>query len=308
MSNVKKELEFVSTSMAVDEFIKITDHPRQRDTVRHAAMAKKKHLKESSPTQQRVSVAIHEGKSYKLDGHTRAYLWASGELGKPKTLQVDVYDCRTPEELLEIYNHFDNKNAVETISDMLSGAVRQAGITFQSSLMKKHMFTAAMRLAYSFSPGNSMNAKTISTYELVHIFKDELILLDSIDPSPTIFKAYMITGALLGLKKHGKKALPFFSAVNNNRGTKGPSVCDPVQALWDIVHRRIGASNGSQHMYESAAQVISCLERHLNKQTYMVTRSGVSVKRTDLSSYGRSIKWNDKSAPASDDGDDFEDG
>ena len=71
--------------MGVRQWVNVPDNPRQRDTVRHANKAKRKHLKEADEAHGIVFAAMLDGEiTWKLDGHTRAYLWDTGELELPK--------------------------------------------------------------------------------------------------------------------------------------------------------------------------------------------------------------------------------
>ena len=108
--------------MDVDDFIKIQDNPIQRDTVRHAKKASKFHLKKYHDSHRVVAIGRLIGSKiqWKVDGHTRAYLWAMiGEDGltAPKTVFVDVYHVKDEKEVVELYRCFDNRNAVETNID-----------------------------------------------------------------------------------------------------------------------------------------------------------------------------------------------
>jgi len=122
MSAIKTEL------MSVKNFIKIMDNPLQRDTPSHAAKAKKLHLKSYHPSHAKVSIAKNGSQLWKLDGHTRAFLWQSGELLAPDMLSADTYPVKDKAEAIELYKHFDNQNAVETVSDKISGVVKLMGI------------------------------------------------------------------------------------------------------------------------------------------------------------------------------------
>ena len=77
--------------MSIEEWIKVKDCPTQRNTEIHAKSARKKNLKESSITHSQVSAAQvkTKGNMYKLDGHTRAYLW-SEKILIPNFEQVSV--------------------------------------------------------------------------------------------------------------------------------------------------------------------------------------------------------------------------
>ncbi|WP_204273506.1 hypothetical protein, partial [Stenotrophomonas maltophilia] len=54
--------------------------------------------------------------------------------------------CNTKKALLDLYDCFDNKNAAESTSDRLAGAIRQAGIVLNSNLMAKYQWTSALNM------------------------------------------------------------------------------------------------------------------------------------------------------------------
>jgi len=134
-------------SMDVDDFIKISPNPIQRDTEHHAKKAKRKHLSSSSITQHKVSVARWGSgitNQCKLDGHTRSLLWKRGELKAPSTVSVDIYKVADKKEAIKLYIHFDNKDATESVQDQVSGALKYIGIKNASSTLVRNcgLYTA----------------------------------------------------------------------------------------------------------------------------------------------------------------------
>lgn len=122
-------MKIKTIEMDTDKFIKIQANPIQRDTRVHAKTASKKHLAVDAVTHCKVSIAKAGAIQWKLDGHTRAYLWKEGELKAPSLLSVDVYDVKDKAEAIALYRHFDNKNATESNQDQITGALRYMGIT-----------------------------------------------------------------------------------------------------------------------------------------------------------------------------------
>lgn len=114
--------------ITVKEFSKMMGNPLQRDTKSHAVKALKNHLSEYHPSHAKVAAAKLGKILYKLDGHTRAYLWKKGDLEAPDMLSCDFYDIESREDLTELYKHFDSQNAVETKGDQVLGTLRFMGI------------------------------------------------------------------------------------------------------------------------------------------------------------------------------------
>lgn len=119
-----KLMQIKTVDMSLEDFIKIPSNPIQRDTKLHAAKAVNYHLSSKAVTHAKVSIAKSKTGQWKLDGHTRAFLWKSGELSSPNVLSVDVYPVEDKAEAIELYKHFDNAQAAESVSDKVSGALR----------------------------------------------------------------------------------------------------------------------------------------------------------------------------------------
>lgn len=114
--------------MTVAWFQKLPDHPRQRNTEKHARRARKKHLSTPFATQSVVSVVRYKGTWYKVDGHTRALLWKGTTLKAPHRVTAMRYECDTRGEFNQLYIAHNNKNAAESNSDLAYGRLRELGM------------------------------------------------------------------------------------------------------------------------------------------------------------------------------------
>lgn len=122
-------MKYIHTiKMDVDEFIKITGNPAQRNTAHHAKQAVKTHLGQYHESHLKVAIAVCGNTRWKTDGHTRAFLWDNGELTAPKFVYVDVWEVKNKEEAVNLYETYDSRFALETTADMVSGALRLMGI------------------------------------------------------------------------------------------------------------------------------------------------------------------------------------
>jgi len=123
-----------------DKFHDVQKCPNQRDTKGRAKKALNKHLKQASTTHNEVAIAeLPDGTQYKLDGHTRDYMWYKNMLKKPVYLIVMVYKLKTIKDVRDIYYQYDNSNAVETNTDKLYGAYNQFNFKPKSKLMRGPM-------------------------------------------------------------------------------------------------------------------------------------------------------------------------
>lgn len=236
--------------MTVREWIGIPDNPRQRDTERHARRARAFHLKEASSTHAVVAAAVIDGEiACKLDGHTRAYLWNSGELPFPNgaTLTVECYDCKDLDEARELYTHFDSQYAVETVVDRLTGACREVGFVPQSPLLKPMKFVTALKFA------DDCDTNQGREYELMRRWVSQLVELDSWNLCQSILPTGLIALALC-LIRQGNEAIArtFFIAYASDKGMKSGDARDGVQALTEhIASRRISKSmSGSDNIQD----------------------------------------------------------
>jgi hypothetical protein len=251
------------TEMAVDEFIRIPDNPRQRDTERHAKKASRQHLAKLSPTHRYVAIATINGIPVcKEDGHTRSYLWKNGKLEKPSTVTAMCYEVESMAEAAELYTHFDNQAAVEGSGDRLFGATREVGLVLTSPLLHKHDFTTALKCAHVMRPG----VKLPSEYELVAMWRGVLVHLDKWGLCKNRFKGSGLVA--FGLVAIASKAFAddtiesFYKKYNEDGGTKDGKKRDGVQALSEHMEQRRFANQmtGYENIYDMMSKAYSCLK------------------------------------------------
>lgn len=215
--------------MTPEAWIDIEDNPRQRDTEARAKRAR--HLREPHPTHSRVNMArLPDGRAYKLDGHTRAHLWASRKLEPPPKVYADVWNCSSLDEVKGLYGTFDSKAALETTTDQVFGAVREQHISFESELLKSQRFAGAMRVANNFLFGNTYtNERTL--YELFEYWLPELKLFDECMPTRRRFHTGVAAAALISFRRYGPEAAAFWKTFAIGGGIKLGTEMDAVQAL-----------------------------------------------------------------------------
>ncbi len=161
--------------MSVESWCALPENLRQRDTEKHAQKASRNggHLREASPEHAQVFAAkLPNGQLVKLDGHTRALLWERGVLESPGQVIVTVIPVRDMEHAKELYNHFDNAQAAETIKDKLSGALREHGLVFRSGCFSL-IYSSSILDAHRFIFGSASNL-----YETVGVWKPVLEAID----------------------------------------------------------------------------------------------------------------------------------
>jgi hypothetical protein len=227
--------------MSVAEFIKIPDNPRQRDTERHAAKAKKAHLKKLCLSHQSVAIASINGVPVcKVDGHTRAFLWREGILECPPLVLATVYDVATMAEAADIYTHFDSSLATENCVDKLSGACRESGLCLTSQLLNRHNFNVSLKMAH-FLRAHS-NAGLLSEYDLVSLWAGVLRVVDDWNLPRNSFRGSGVLSLMFILV--ASRTIPydvlqdFFTRYANDLGEKQGKNKDGVQALREHMDAR----------------------------------------------------------------------
>lgn len=223
--------------MSVADWLAVPDNPIQRNTEERAARAV--HLKTFEPVHAEVSMAVlPDGSRFKIDGHTRAYKWASGEVeNAPLHVDVKVYGCRNLAAVTKLYGRFDSKLAAETTRDQIEGAVRRAGISFTSAMLKGGKFANAVKRLHGeifvYDPQRWSDPNAMA--DAIWMFREELLLLDSVHPSPARFTTGVVQAALATFMAHGEEALPFWQAYAANAGQKSRTQMDAIQALWEAL-------------------------------------------------------------------------
>ena len=231
----------------LQEWVAVADHPRQRDTIRQATKSHWKLARRSqgpvAESHRWVIGAEFDGKLYKIDGHTRAYLWNQGKLKRPATVYATIYRCKTCAELIDLYGTFDSQAAVEKQQDRVTGAMRQLHLKFQSKRLRYGAITDALSIATrGVARGKDAFGKhyeEFDVYEAMEIFAPELRLLDAVDPQPDIFHSGVIAAALLTLALD-PRTIEFFLRVSKPTGKKKDEPpFDPMQGIrWLMKNTR----------------------------------------------------------------------
>lgn len=249
--------------MTADQWCKVTDNPRQRPTERHAERAARQHLKEYSVTQDTVfAAALPGGTLVKLDGHTRAYLWASGQLQKPPCVYVRVYLASSMDEAKELYTHFDSRTATETSKEQIGGALSEAGIEATSGLLNYGSYKSAL---------NKLQDGGASVYKIVSGWRRELQLLDSVGFTKNSLKVGGVLGALILLRtRTADPVISFLELVRADKGTKTDKGSDAVEMFCRLNDQQ-GNSGGESAIYELAGRMVALYDGYLAKRFYKHT-------------------------------------
>ena len=239
--------------MSVSDWSKVPDNPRQRDTIKRAKNASRKHLKSYSKLHRVVFAATHNGSLLcKLDGHTRACLWDSGELETPHCGKVLVclFEVASTEEAKELYDQLDSNSAVKKPSDMIFGAARELGFCLNSHLLRSCAFANQIKIATS---GKKFSG---NIYEMIKDWQKELQWLDAM--AMTSGNTILISVMLVAIRLDGVvKAAEFFSMLDSDKGTKIDGSSDGIQLVSSMlkVRRAEGRTSGYENLIQICGQV-----------------------------------------------------
>lgn len=213
--------------MAVADWINVKDNPRQRNTIKRAQLAVRRHLSCCCKIHRYVYAASKNGHILcKLDGHVRAYLWQEGMLdlppdGKVEVLLIEVASIR---EAKEVYEQLDSPPALKRPSDRVYGAARENGFALHSHLLRSCSFSTQLKVADSGSRFAG------DVYLLVRKWKPQLIALDELDLTSNY--TVLIAAMLVSIRRDGPDiAGPFWITLDRDEGTKFERGADGPEAL-----------------------------------------------------------------------------
>lgn len=207
ISTVVTSYEYSHTNIIPTiDWIAIPDNPQQRDVKVRIAKGRATHLYRLDPAHRKVVVALLPfGKMVKVEGHTRAFIWKNGMLQHsevPDTVVVEYWKCKDLQAAKDLYDKFDNPVTEENGSDRVNGAANDAGINFESTIMKDGEYSTALRelWSYIFAKKIKRDEKQTVISRAFTLFKRELVLLDTIISSRKKFPQSVMMAAILTLR------------------------------------------------------------------------------------------------------------
>lgn len=221
-----------------EEWHKVKDNPIQRDTEAHATRASRpgNHLAKMHETHRQLAMAeLPNGVQYKLDGHSRSYLWNEHLLSPPpEKLVVTVYSVANRAEAINFYRTFDNAAATENKKDRLFGAFR----VLKFSPHHGYLFNASGVMAaieYASFPVNRSTMRKTPMDELVRPWLQTLKYFDAGDfPNHFAFRSPVMLAALMTIRRDKNAALSFWQAYHDQAGSKSKTNCDGIYCAEDI--------------------------------------------------------------------------
>jgi len=241
--------------MSVSDWIDVPDNPRQRNTQKRAVSAKKKHLAKYEKIHRFVFAAVKQNSILcKLDGHTRALLWQSGDLETPEDGKVDVLliDVNSIEEAKKLYDMIDASPTVKKPSDNIFGACRELGFRLDSPLLRGCAFATQLKIA---TTGKRFTGEI---YSMVQEWKKELQELDSI--ALTSRNTILIAVMLVAIRIDGiEVAGEFFRLLDTDGGIKTTKGYNGVESLSRVmaIRRAEGRTAGWENLMQICGQAWS---------------------------------------------------
>ena len=237
-----------------ETWINMPDNPKQRNTEAHAKRVLKGSLKVPKGMHSYVEAAQLPDVSYfKVDGHTRAYIWRNGIHPTPTQIKMRVYQVRDAKSACNLYNYFDNIDSSKTAIDKLSGALRRAGIVPKASLIST---TGAPSALVILEAGKSYKLPTYSGLdEVVVLWKKELIAIDDREYSRNkkrsvsaggkrLVTAPILAAMLATYRVYGEECFLFWNRYYEEKGLKTLEGMDGVFALDQLMSNISGANIG----------------------------------------------------------------
>jgi hypothetical protein len=252
-------------TMSVSDWVAVPDNPRQRDTERRAKIARRKHLAEYKKPHRVVFAAVKDGCVLcKIDGHTRALLWKTGDLQTPPDGRVEVvlFEVSGLQEAKELYDMVDAQPVVKKPSDNIYGACREIGFRLDSYLLRTCAFATQLKIA---TTGKKFSG---DIYPMVKEWKAELVELDKM--ALTSKYTILISVMLTAIRYDGAaKCAEFFRKLENNEGVKSSTGYDGIELLARIieVRRAEGRTAGYEHLMNICGQAWSAYEMWKKGQT-----------------------------------------
>lgn len=226
--------------MTCEEWSKVQTNPRQRDTERRLNHALS-YLSTPKPSHYTVMAAsTPSGRITKLDGHTRGMAWDLGLIPKPEyPLIVVCYHCNNMEEVKDLYDTHDTKEAVEKAPDVLTGTFREYHFVPKSNFLSAGKGMTPIKLAQSIAlgdRGNSNRGKDFLRTAMVE-WREELEAIDEILVNATVGTSSIHSGIfaamLITLRKRGQAAYDFWEKFFDLDFRNSQRVSTPQLRLLD---------------------------------------------------------------------------
>lgn len=273
-------------------------HPLQRDEVRRAPKAHKLHVFED--VHKYVSAVEYQGRTILLDGHTRRYIWSNPHLYPnvgilPVKLVLTLYHASTWSEVLELYSRFDSQHAVETSTDILTGALGYRDLQLRSKYMQRLGYLQAVNATYvalATTRGGLTDLarkldrdKNKSRHELiafkVGVLSRELKLLDDLD-LPYKTRTWEAAAMLFTLAVQGNPARDMWNAYVTGMRQEELNALNVVKAIEKKFQQMgIGGSKTREQFRDAMAFCVKAVDLFVKYDLQMISRTAYHYAREE---------------------------
>lgn len=272
----RKEL----VSMSVERFLALPEHvgrdTAQRNTELRAKKAAKGHLSKLGIAHDEVRVTVHpDGRWYRTDGNTRAWLWEHTDLERPKRLHVTVVYAATEADFDAAYDQVDAEGQAKNKVDQAYGAMRARGFTPISPLLQAPKVSIVLWVAMMSlqAAGESKLDHKIDLAAALDEWLPELMLLDTLKiANAKIWHAGAIAGALVALRvfpEQKAEVLAFFSAFQRNQfQIRENGRINSVDAVYALRRQPQSGTNGWDKAETHAGRTITCLKHWFDERFF----------------------------------------
>lgn len=282
----------IFTVMTPAQWAAIPDNPIQRNTEKHLAGATHLLTPQKAHADVMMGVTPDGKRRWKLDGHTRSLLWSRRPDLAPEKVYVRIHEVADEAEAEKCYGHYDNKAALETASDKLSGAFHKVGWAPKSSFLQRGALTTGIARASMIADGYQAATNVARTrpeyndiYQQMPRWLPELQILDGFDISNgnKRWPSAVVTTALLTMRRY-PRSVEFWRRYAENAGIKTATHADGVEVLsYALTNSRKSGATNNAHLIGHA---ISCVEAWLEGRSYMIMRAGgFALKASSLDKY-----------------------
>jgi hypothetical protein len=250
--------------LPVEEFLALPDYPGQRDTALRFEYAKENQFKVQIDKHREVAAVAYNGNTYKVDGHTRAFGWATGELPRPESVIVTFYRADNESEFKRAYAMFDSSLSAKVARDEVQGAYALNKLKLQSNLLRKGSgIESELAAAVAYSRGELRLHGKVDLETAVRTFSGALKALDAINmPKPMMAKGFP-AASLLMLHRDNGTAAEFLTAVAGKQGSSVGGEMDGVYVAQSYAKsddcKKLKAERHGRRGFEKVATMASIL-------------------------------------------------
>ena len=188
-------------------------------------------------TSQAVTIGKTSTQAFRLDGELRAARWTRNAAEAPPSVLTTVYEARNETEIAKIVDALYPANQAIAEHQKIQRALKRSDTVLRSRLLSRGYMSVALNIAMRGAPASQQfDCAPLNTADAALYFRQEIEMLDSIDPQPSIFDSGVTAAALLALSVFPDE-LEFFSRLNTRLVRRSKGRLDPIGAVLECIQR-----------------------------------------------------------------------